>query len=122
MGLDQSLNRTWSRRESLIVLSSNPIAPGKLNSIINTQQKLHQTFSISETATEFYLLLYEKQEVGVLGLLTVVHQKSTTTAYAYITLALNTGLHFCHCRWANFGLACTPVVAQVRYNLRQMYF
>lgn len=122
MGLDQSLNRTWSRRESLIVLSSIPIAPGKLNSIINTQQKLHQTCSISETATEFYLLLYEKQEVGVLGLLAVVHQKSTTTAYAHITLALNTGLHFCHCRLANFGLGCTPVVAQVRYNLRQMYF
>lgn len=51
------------RKLDKIVLSLIPKAPGKLNSIINTQQKLHQTCSISETATEFYLPLYENQEV-----------------------------------------------------------
>lgn len=43
------------------VLKFIPTAPGKSNSVVNTQQKLHQTTSISQSVTEFYLPLYNKQ-------------------------------------------------------------
>lgn len=91
MVLDQPLNRKWSRRESLTVLSLIPKTPGKFNIIINTQRKLHQTGSISETTTELYFTLSENQEVWVLGL--QVRRVLSLLMHTFI-LALKAELYF----------------------------